>query len=186
LKVPVEPLLIRVDPAMPLCGSSRAASKLRQESLTPVTAEGIQSAPTEASFTAVDVETANADRANICQIGIVRFEKGAVADDWQSLVNPEDYFHPLNVFVHGIDGRAMAGAPTWPQVVQAVNSRIDGQVLVCLTAFDRMSLTRACAKYDISAPAVTGSIPHASRDAPGRRTAASVGQGCARWPTCCP
>ena len=44
-------------------------------------------------FVAIDVETANADLASICQIGIVAFENGSVKESWQSLVNPEDYFH---------------------------------------------------------------------------------------------
>ena len=43
-------------------------------------------------FVAIDVETANADFASICQVGIVRFEASAIVDEWQSLVNPEDYF----------------------------------------------------------------------------------------------
>jgi len=40
-------------------------------------------------FIAVDVETANADLASICQIGIVAFDKGEITDSWMSLVNPE-------------------------------------------------------------------------------------------------
>ena len=41
-------------------------------------------------FVAVDVETANADIASICQIGVVAFENGRVKESWQTLVNPED------------------------------------------------------------------------------------------------
>ncbi len=39
------------------------------------------------SFTAIDVETANAVRASICQLGIVRVENGAIVDLWESLGN---------------------------------------------------------------------------------------------------
>ena len=44
------------------------------------------------TFNAIDVETANADRASICQIGIVHVRDGVVVDRWQSLVDPEDWF----------------------------------------------------------------------------------------------
>ena len=44
------------------------------------------------NFVAVDVETANSDRASICQIGIAVFKDGKLADEWVSLINPEDHF----------------------------------------------------------------------------------------------
>ena len=52
------------------------------------------------TFNAIDVETANADRASICQIGIVHVRDGVVVDRWQTLVNPEDWFDPWNVSIH--------------------------------------------------------------------------------------
>ena len=42
------------------------------------------------TFNSIDVETANADRASICQIGIVHVRDGEIGDQWQTLVNPED------------------------------------------------------------------------------------------------
>ena len=54
------------------------------------------------TFNAIDVETANADRASICQIGIVHVRDGAIHDRWQTLLNPEDWFDPWNVSIHGI------------------------------------------------------------------------------------
>jgi hypothetical protein len=48
-------------------------------------------------FVSLDVETANADMASICQIGAVRFVDGAVAAEWETYVDPEDYFDPVNV-----------------------------------------------------------------------------------------
>jgi len=63
------------------------------------------------SFAALDVETANADFGSICQIGIVTFNDGTVTDIWQSLVDPEDDFDPVNVSIHGIDADRVAGAP---------------------------------------------------------------------------
>ena len=55
------------------------------------------------TFNSIDVETANADRASICQIGIVHVRDGEIEDQWQTLINPEDWFDPWNVSIHGID-----------------------------------------------------------------------------------
>jgi len=43
-------------------------------------------------FVAIDFETANADLASICQVGVVTFEEGRVVESWGSLINPLDYF----------------------------------------------------------------------------------------------
>jgi len=100
-------------------------------------------------FVAVDVETANPDFASICQIGIVAFEKGRVKESWQSLVNPEDYFDDFNVFIHGIDERAVRGAPTFPQVFDTVRKWLVGAVVACHTPFDRVAVARVVEKYGL-------------------------------------
>jgi DNA polymerase-3 subunit epsilon len=100
-------------------------------------------------FVAVDVETANPDVASICQIGIVAFEKGRVKGSWQSLVNPEDYFDDFNVFIHGIDERAVRGAPTFPQVFDTVRKWLVGAVVACHTPFDRAAVARVVEKYGL-------------------------------------
>jgi DNA polymerase-3 subunit epsilon len=100
-------------------------------------------------FVAVDVETANPDVASICQIGIVAFDNGRVKGSWQSLVNPEDYFDEFNVFVHGIDERAVRGAPTFPQVFDTVRSWLVGAVVACHTPFDRVAVARVVEKYGL-------------------------------------
>jgi len=107
------------------------------------------------SFTVIDVETANADFASICQVGIVRFDASAIVDEWQSLVNPEDYFDAVNVSIHGITEETVATAPTLPQLYESLTARLDGHVVVCHTAFDRVSLARACERYQLIAPVVT-------------------------------
>jgi len=100
-------------------------------------------------FVAIDVETANPDVASICQIGIVAFENGSVKESWQSLVNPEDYFDVINVFIHGIDERAVRGAPTFPQVFDIVRRWLVRAVVASHTPFDRVSLARAVEKYGL-------------------------------------
>ena len=53
-------------------------------------------------FIALDVETANADLASICAIGLVHFKGGAPFKSLTILVDPEDDFDPVNVSIHCI------------------------------------------------------------------------------------
>ena len=54
------------------------------------------------TFNAIDVETANTDRGFICQIGIVHVVDGEIQDTWKTYINPEDWFDPWIVDIHGI------------------------------------------------------------------------------------
>jgi DNA polymerase-3 subunit epsilon len=101
-------------------------------------------------FVVIDVETANADLSSICQIGIASFREGELADSWESLVNPEDYFSAVNVSIHGIDNCQVKDAPTWKDVFPQVASRLQDRIAVCHTPFDRLALARACDRYDLS------------------------------------
>jgi DNA polymerase III subunit epsilon len=102
------------------------------------------------TFTAIDVETANADVSSICQIGVVRFQDGTVHETWSTLVNPQDEFDPLNVSIHGIDQDAVTRAPVFPDVVDVLRPHVDDCIVVCHTPFDRLSLTRVHQKYGLS------------------------------------
>ncbi len=53
-------------------------------------------------FVAIDVETANANMASVCSIGVAAFEDGTLASEWYSLIDPDDYFDPVNVSIHRI------------------------------------------------------------------------------------
>lgn len=99
-------------------------------------------------FVAVDVETANADMASICQIGIAKVTNGTITDTWQSYVDPEDFFDGVNVSIHGIDDSTVKGAPTFPDVFEAVDAYLREQVVVCHTHFDRVAFHQAAVRYD--------------------------------------
>lgn len=101
-------------------------------------------------FVAIDFETANADLASICQVGVVTFERGAVLEAWGTLVNPEDYFDWINVNIHGIDESMVKDAPTFPQIADALAARACDQVVVSHTSFDRAALAQALAKYRLN------------------------------------
>ena len=107
------------------------------------------------TFNAIDVETANADRASICQIGIVHVQDGEIRDRWQTLINPEDWFDPWNVSIHGIDESDVVNSPILPEVRDELRRRLRGSVLVSHTAFDRVAFERDMTRYDLEQLQVT-------------------------------
>lgn len=106
-------------------------------------------------FVAVDVETANADLASICQIGLASFKDGVLVEEWKSYIDPEDYFSPVNVSIHGIDEQTVAGAPRLPEIAAEVVSWLQSRVAVCHTHFDRVAVHRAFDKYGLACPSCT-------------------------------
>jgi len=100
-------------------------------------------------FIALDVETANSDMASICQIGIVAFKDGEIAESWQSLVNPEDYFDDMNISIHGIDDRMVKESPVFSDIFEDVQSRLHSKIVVSHMAFDRIAITRVLEKYTL-------------------------------------
>ncbi len=106
-------------------------------------------------FVAVDVETANPDMASVCQIGVAVFTGREVADEWESLVDPRDWFSPFNVCVHGITEDMVIGAPTIPDIAPEIRDRMQGRVVVCHTPFDRISIHQAFAAHDLEVPSST-------------------------------
>ena len=101
------------------------------------------------TFTAIDVETANADLATICQIGIVRVVDDRIESVWSSIVNPEDWFDPRNVSIHGIAEQDAMSCPTLLDVADDLYDQCGGSVLISHTAFDRTALTRSFERYDL-------------------------------------
>lgn len=101
-------------------------------------------------FVAVDVETANPDLASICQIGFAEYEGDRILRSWSWLINPEDDFDGINISIHGIDDHDVCNEPTWPHFHQQVRQTLQNRIVVSHTPFDRTSLQRVCAKYNLS------------------------------------
>lgn len=97
-------------------------------------------------FVAVDVETANADPASICQIGFATFACGALLDNWAWAVNPQTYFSGRNIAIHGIRAADVAQAPSWAECHADIVGVLGGRVVVSHTAFDVTAIARACAR----------------------------------------
>ena len=101
-------------------------------------------------FVVIDVETANPNLSSICQVGIASFTNGELADTWESLINPEDYFSPFNVSIHGIDEYMVENAPTWRGIFPEIESRLRNKIAVSHTPFDRSALAQACERSEMA------------------------------------
>ncbi len=103
-------------------------------------------------FTAVDVETANADMASICQIGIAHYKDDILKNKWKSYIDPEDYFDEINIDIHGIDESVVKGAPILPDLTQQIYKYLNNRVVVCHSHFDRVAIRQAFNKYELNQP----------------------------------
>lgn len=106
-------------------------------------------------FVALDVETANADMASICQIGIARFADGKLTDEWKSYVDPKDHFDGINISIHGIDEAMVKGAPTFGDLANTINAALNGRIVVTHTAFDKVAIYQAGTKFQATRPSCT-------------------------------
>lgn len=105
------------------------------------------------TFVALDVETANADLASICQIGLALFDGPTLLDEWKTLVDPQDFFDPMNVHIHGIDECVVQGAPTFEGIAPKLCALLRERIVVSHTHFDRVAVARACEAASIATPA---------------------------------
>ena len=97
-------------------------------------------------FIAVDLETANPRMSSICQIGVVTFENGKEVSAEMRLVDPQDYFDPYCVAVHGITSDQVRGAPRFSDLHQWLCEQTSGEIVACHTHFDRVALAQACGR----------------------------------------
>ena len=102
-------------------------------------------------FVAIDVETANPDLASICEVGAVTFKDSKPGHTFQTFVDPEDEFNPVNVSIHGIDESSVGGCGTFPVAMESLRPLLNENIVVSHTAFDRVSLARAGEKYQLPA-----------------------------------
>ena len=67
-------------------------------------------------FVAIDFETANSNRASVCALGMVLFEKGTCIrrDYW--LIDPECEFDIANVHIHHITPDQIEGKPNFKKI----------------------------------------------------------------------
>ena len=112
----------------------------------------------EDTFTAIDFETAQWNPSSICQVGLVRIEKGEIVKMINQLVRPpENYYFYKNIEVHGIRPEDTEAAPTFDEVWWEMRPYIQDQVVVAHNAqFDFNCLKHTLGFYDEIQPAYEG------------------------------
>ncbi len=100
-------------------------------------------------FYSVDVETANHNRASICQIGVGVFENGTLVDTWKSYINPQDYFHPMFIDIHGISPKMVKMKPSFPKVYPLLKNMFEDNIVVHHSPFDRIAFQKAFIHHDL-------------------------------------
>ncbi len=106
----------------------------------------------ELTFVAIDVETANPDRASICQVGAVAVQDGQIVDTLDTLIDPETYFDPRNIEIHGISASTVHGAPCFPDIASRLREFVNDRVVASHTPFDRTACDRAHERYELQPP----------------------------------
>jgi DNA polymerase III subunit epsilon len=101
------------------------------------------------NYFALDVETANASAASICQIGVVHFRDHQVVSEWATLVNPLTSFDPYNVSIHGIGEEDVAKSPSLATVFPKLVELLGGGTIIHHGHFDRTAFTSAYEVYDL-------------------------------------
>lgn len=99
------------------------------------------------NFVAIDVETANADMASICQVGIAKYVNNKLVEEWSSLIDPEDYFDYFNIKVHGITEKNVVGSPIFPKVVDKLDYFLTENICVSHTHFESKTSKLRWTKY---------------------------------------
>lgn len=104
--------------------------------------------PDAPDFVAVDVETACGRVSSICQIGIVGFKNGQIAFEYETLIDPKDYFSSFNTRIHGITDDHVAGKPCFGDLHDVIHGHLAGRVTVAHSYFDKGAISAACRVHD--------------------------------------
>ena len=100
------------------------------------------------TFTAIDFETATAQRSSICQVGMVRVVDGEIFQTFSQLIRPPDNkYHYSNVRVHGITPVMTQHEPSFPEIWPVMRTFIENQLVVAHNAPFDTGVLRATLMY---------------------------------------
>ena len=105
------------------------------------------------NFVALDLETANAFRGSICQIGITEVLDGKVQSTRSWLVKPKEDYNLRNIATHGITSEDTKDSPSFPDVWKKVYPFLEGKIVVAhYTPFHMFALKCAFDDYEMEYP----------------------------------
>ena len=91
-----------------------------------------------------DVETPNRYNNRMSAIGISVIEDGRIADEFFSLVDPEQPFDWFNTKLTGISAESVSGAPAFPALWERIEPLMSSGVLVAHNAAPLPASVRHC------------------------------------------
>ncbi|MBO9395105.1 exonuclease [Shimia sp. R9_2] len=103
-------------------------------------------------FIALDVETANAHRHSISQIGLAGVCMDGMIETFATYIDPEEPFAPFNTELTGISAATVRGAPTFAQAWPLMAPVLSRHLLVQHSGFDEKAITAASLTADLGKP----------------------------------
>lgn len=94
-------------------------------------------------FVALDVETANHDRASICQIGVACVRPDNSIETWVTYIDPQTS-QWVFTGLHGISNSTVRGAPTFAEVLPILEGTLQGLTVYQHSGFDRSAIRAVC------------------------------------------
>ena len=94
-------------------------------------------------FVALDVETANHDRASICQIGVACVRPDNSIETWTTYVDPGTSTWAFTG-LHGISQSTVKGAPSFAEALFLLEVPLKGVTIYQHSGFDRSAFRAAC------------------------------------------
>ena len=94
-------------------------------------------------FLAVDVETANADPASICWLGLALFRDGELAQTWSRPVDCGQDFDPAHSSRQGFSRKEKKDAVPLRAMLGPLHRLTAGRAVVSLTSFEKVALALA-------------------------------------------
>ena len=107
-------------------------------------------------FVALDFETATADPASACSVGIVIIKNSVIVDEYYSLIRPRQLvFDSGNIQVNGITPEMVRNAGDFAAVWPEIAKRLEGETVAAhYAAFDIKVLKASLGDYDLENPAI--------------------------------
>lgn len=102
-------------------------------------------------FVALDVETANYNRASICEIGVACVRTDNSIETWVTYVDPQTSRWAFTG-LHGIRNSTVKGAPTFAEVLPLLKDALSGLNVYQHSGFDRSAIRAACSEVGLPEP----------------------------------
>lgn len=99
-------------------------------------------------FFVYDVETANSGYGSLCEIATVEVINNKIHKCWNTKVNPETNFDPINTRIHRINNNSVAYSPKIPEILEQIKSTFENQIVVSHTCFDQKVIGACFSRFN--------------------------------------